>query len=237
MASYAGTEKQDRAKAVAGVAIVHLVLAAIILSGLNVRIVQHAVEQLKTFDINEPPPPPEPPPPVRKVERAKEAEGAAGKKAEPSPIVVPKPTIVLPAKPPVPAAPVAGTGSATTSGAAVSGTGTGAGGSGSGPGGGGTGDYSGFTPAQRISKIPDREYRRIAAVSGQRSGRLGITLKVNTDGSPSNCRIVRTSGNPSVDSLMCELALSYVRFRPAVDADGHPVAQDITWYPDWSPRF
>jgi protein TonB len=238
MASYAGTEKQDRAKALAGVALVHVALGAIILTGLNVRIVQHAVEQLKTFDIREPPPPPpEPPPPVEKAERAKEEEGAAGKKAEPAPIVVPKPRIVIPASPPVPAAPVAGTGSATSAGAALSGSGTGAGGSGSGRGGGGTGDYSGFTAAQRISKIPDREYRRIAAVSGQRAGRMGITLKVNTDGSPSNCRIARTSGNPSVDSLMCELALNYVRFRPARDADGRPVAQDITWYPDWSPRW
>ena len=70
----------------------------------------------------------------------------------------------------------------------------------------------------------------------QRSGRIGITLKVNTNGRPSNCRVARTSGNPSVDSLFCELAVAYVRFRPARDADGRPVAQDITWYPDWSPR-
>ena len=130
-------------------------------------------------------------------------------------MVVPKPKIELPAKPPVAAAPVAGTGSATTSGAANYGTGPGAGGSGTGRGGGGTGDFSGYTPARRISKIPDSQYRRIRAASGQSSGSIGITLKVNTDGRPSNCRIVRTSGNPVADALFCELAVDYVRFRPA----------------------
>jgi len=238
MAYYRGTERNERAKALAGVLLVHVVLAAVILTGLNVHNVRRVVESLKTFDIDEPPPPPppQPPPPKEQAQRAKEEEGAAGKKAEPSPIVVPKPAIVIPAKPPVAAAPVAGIGSATASGAANYGTGPGAGGSGSGRGGGGTGDFSGYTPAQRISKIPDTQYRRIRAASGMSSGRIGITLKVNTDGRPSNCRIVRTSGNPDVDALFCELAVEYVRFRPALDADGTPVAQDITWYPDWSPR-
>jgi protein TonB len=237
MASYRSTEKEDRAKALAGVLVVHVALGAVILTGLNVRFVQQAVEQhLKTFDVEEPPPPPPEPPPPQRSERAKDEEGAAGKKAEPSPVVAPKPKVVVPAKPPVAAAPVAGTGSATRSGAALSGTGPGAGGTGSGRGGGGAGDFSGYTPARRITKIPDREYRRIAVVSGQRTGRIGITLKVNTDGRPSNCRIARTSGSSTVDSLFCQLAQQYVRFRPALDAEGRPVAQDITWYPDWSPR-
>ena len=237
MAAYRATETNERAKALAAVLVVHVALAAIIFTGLNVELVNRAVEGLKTFDITEePPPPPQPPPPQTRADRAKEEEGAAGKKAEPSPIVVPKPRIEVPAEPPIAAAPVAGTGSATRAGAANYGTGPGAGGTGAGRGGGGTGDFSGYTPAQRITKIPDREYRRITAASGQRSGRIGITLKVNTDGRPSNCRVARTSGNPSVDSLFCDLAVAYVRFHPARDADGRPVAQDITWYPDWSPR-
>jgi periplasmic protein TonB len=237
MASYTGTAREDRAKALAGVILVHVVLGVIILTGLNVHDVRQVVESLKTFDIKEaPPPPPQPPPPQPRADRARQEEGAAGKKAEPSPIVAPKPKIEVPATPPVAAAPVAGAGSATTSGAANYGTGPGAGGSGSGRGGGGSGDFSGYTPAQRISKIPDSQYRRITAASGRRSGSIGITLKVNTDGRPSDCRIAQTSGNPAVDSLFCELAIRYVRFRPARDPDGRPVAQDITWHPDWSPR-
>ena len=236
MSSYRGTvDRVARTKAIAAVVAVHAALAAAILSGLNVEVVTRAVERLQTIDIRiPPPPPPQPPPPPRpKPKQAPLEEGAAGKKAEPSPIVAPKPRI--PVVSPLPAAPVAGTGSATTAGAANTGTGTGAGGSGSGRGGGGV-DYSKFTPAQRISKIPDREYRRFVGASGMQRGRVGLTVKVNPDGTPSNCRIVRSSGNPSADSLMCQLTLTYVRFRPARDDRGRPVAQDITWYPDWAPN-
>jgi protein TonB len=233
---FRATNRADRAKAIAAVAIVHAALAAIILSGLKVRLIAERIDVLETFDIRVPDPPPEPPPPMREAQRAREEEGAAGRKAEPTPVVAPRPRIEIPAPPPIPAAAVAGAGSASASGAAAAGTGPGAGGSGSGRGGGGAGDFSGYTPARRISRIPDREYRRLVAASGRATGSVGITLKVNTDGTPSNCRIARTSGLGSVDSLMCQLALRYVRFRPARDADGNPVAQDISWYPDWAPN-
>jgi len=158
----------------------------------------------------------------------KEPEGAAAKKAEPSPIVAPQPKLPVPS--PIPAAKVAGTGSASTSGAALAGSGTGAGAGGNGPGGGG--DFSRFTPARRISKIPDREYRMLAS-SGLQSGSVGVTVRVNTDGSVSNCRISRSSGNPEADGLMCQLTLRYIRFEPARDPSGRPVAQDVTFVPNW----
>jgi protein TonB len=243
MNRYRGTaETPDKAKAVAAVLLVHMVLAAVILSGLNVRFVERAVERLNTFDVALPEPPPPPPPPAaaRKADRAVADEGAAGKKAEPTPIVAPEPRIEIPAEPPIAAARVPGTGSAVSAGAATAGTGTGAGGSGTGRGGGGTGPGSGgggqFTGAQKVTSIPNREYRALVALSGRRTGRVGLTLKVNTDGSPSDCRIARSSGHPGADSLMCQLALRYVRFRPARDPNGRPVAQDITWYPDWAPN-
>lgn len=231
MSSYSGTaNRPDRAKAIAAVLAVHAALAAVILSGLNVRMVTQAVERLRTFDVRlpPPPPPPEPPPPARKASEVEREAGAPAKKAEATPIVAPKPRI--PVQSPIPAAPVAGQGSAPSSGAAAAGTGTGAGGSGSGPGGGG--DYSKFTPARRITKIPDREYRRLAS-TGIASGSVGVTVRVNPDGSVSNCRTARSSGDGFVDGLMCQLTLRYVRFRPARDPAGRPVAQDITFYPNW----
>ena len=236
MSSYRGTaDKPDKAKAVAAVAAVHIALAFIILSGLNVNMVRHAVDQLKIIALQQPPPPPpvQPPPkPSPKPEAVKKPEGAAAKKAEPSPVVAPEPRIPVPS--PVPAAKVAGTGSSTTSGAAQSGTGTGAGGSGNGPGGGGN-DFSGYTPARRITRIPNSEYRGLSA-TGIPSGSVGVTVKVNTDGSVSNCRVARSSGDRSVDALMCELTLRYIRFDPARDRAGRPVAQDITFYPNWYRR-
>jgi protein TonB len=230
MSSYAGTaDRPDKAKAIMAVVAVHAALAAIILTGLNGRFVTHAIESLKTFDIREPPPPPpQPPPPPSDKPKAKLEEGAAGKKAEPSPVVAPKPKI--PVQSPIPAAQVAGTGNAPNAGAAASGTGTGAGGSGSGRGGGGSG---GFTPAQKITKIPDREYRRLVAASGLERGTVGVAIRVTPEGVASNCHVVRSSGNPTADALMCQLTEQYVRFRPARDPNGRPVAQDLNWYPNW----
>jgi protein TonB len=237
MAYYRGTERNDRAKALAGVLLVHVALGAVILTGLDVHTVRQAVESLKTFDVREPPPPPAiPPPPQPRADRAREEEGAAGKKAEPAPIVVPKPKIVVPAKPPVQAAPVAGTGSATTSGAALSGTGTGAGGSGTGRGGGGTGDFSGYTPARLLNKIPDREYRRISSGRLPR-GSATISFTVTADGRLSNCRVTRSSGDAAVDSIVCQAATRYLRFSPARDRDGRAIAQGMSYTPTWRPNF
>jgi protein TonB len=158
--------------------LVHVALGAVILTGLNVENVRHVVEQLKTFDITEePPPPPAPPPPQPRADRAKEEEGAAGKKAEPSPVVAPKPRIEVPVKPPVAAAPVAGTGSATSSGAANYGTGPGAGGTGSGRGGGGTGE--GLTSGPRLVSggWTRRDYRLLEAdIAGPTKGTLRLTI-------------------------------------------------------------
>jgi protein TonB len=230
---YRGTaDRPDRAKAIVAVALVHAALAFIILSGLNVEMVRHAADRLTTIDIRRPPPPPPPvtppPRPAPQPHQAKKPEGAPAKKAEPSPIVAPQPKLPVPS--PLPAAKVAGTGNATTSGAGTSGTGTGAGGTGNGPGGGG--DYSRFTPARRITKIPDREYRMLAS-TGLRSGSVGVTIRVDPDGNVSNCRIARSSGDGSIDALMCELTLRYIRFDPARDPNGRPVAQDITFFPNW----
>lgn len=229
MSSYLGTaDRPDRAKAIAAVVAVHVALAFVIVTGLNVRMVAQAVEQLKTFNLQTPPVPP--PPKPQPKPKMKQPEGAPAKKAEPTPVVAPPPRI--PAPSPIPAARVAGTGSASTAGAAASGNGTGASGNGYGTGGGGTGS---FTPARKLTKIPNREYRRFAS-TGIPTGSVAISIRVNPDGSVSNCRIVRTSGSPYADSLMCQLTQEYVRFSPARDPSGRAIAEDVTWVPNWSPR-
>lgn len=234
--AYRAADNPERIKAFAGVILVHAALGFAILSGLNVHIVERTVERLKAFDINEaPPPPPQPPPPRQTPEKAKEEEGAAGKKAVPTPVVAPEPRIVVPYTPPVTAARVAGTGGASTAGASTAGTGTGAGGSGSGPGGGGRGDFSGFTPARMLNKIPDREYRRI---SGGRipAGSATIAFRVQPNGRMANCRVTRSSGDPQVDSIVCQAAMAYLRFSPARDPSGRPLAYDMSYTPTWRPR-
>ena len=234
--AYQPAETPDRMKALGGVVVVHAALAAMILSGLNVRMVSETVERLKTFDIREAPPPPQPPPPAPTPDRAREEEGAAGKKAEPTPVVAPTPRIAVPYNPPVAASRIAGTGSASTSGAATAGTGPGAGGSGTGRGGGGAGDFSGYTPARMLNKIPDREYRRISGGRIPR-GSATISFRVNRSGRMANCRIVRSSGDPGVDAIVCDAATRHLRFRPARDPNDNAVEQDMSYTPTWRPNY
>jgi protein TonB len=227
VSSYRGTaNRPDKLKAAAAVIAVHAILAAVILTGLNVETLRRAVETMTTISVSEPEPPQPPPPAANRLDQAPEEAGVPGKKAEPTSVVGPPPK--LPAPNPLPAAPIAGQGSVTAAGAAGSGNGIGAGGSGTGRGGGG----AGFTPARKISKIPDREYRRLAA-TGIESGSVAVTIKVNVDGTPSNCRIARSSGDQRIDALMCQLTLRHVRFEPARDPSGRLVAQDVTFVPNW----
>lgn len=221
----------DRAKAAAAALLVHVAIGAAFLTGLVTHVSQRPSEVLQTFDVTE-----LPPPPIVEVEEQsapKDDPGEAGKKAEPTQIVVPEPKIRVPAKPPVPAAPVQGPGAAQSAGAAIAGTGTGAGGTGSGLGGGGSGGSgTGFTPPRQTRKIPDREYRRISA-SGLRNGSVAVRIVVSPEGRAASCRTARSSGNPSVDALVCQLTQQYVRYRPARDANGRPVSWELTWEPYW----
>jgi protein TonB len=236
MSQYRGTAPgPDKAKAIGGVLLVHAGLAAAIVAGLNVRLVQQSIERLTTFDIETPkppPPPPTPPPPQKQSERAKDEEGAAGKKAVPTEVVAPK---VKPfVQPRIAAAPVPSTGSASTAGAANAGTGTGAGGSGSGLGGGGTGtDYSKFTPARLVRNISRGDYR---AIAGDRmpQGIAMVSLRVEPDGTADNCRIVRSSGDSIIDRNLCPLVTNRLRFRPARDDRGRPIPYQLQYVARWS---
>ena len=136
---------------------------------------------------------------------------------------------------PIPAAKVAGTGSASNSGASTAGTGTGAGGSGTGRGGGGYGDYSRFTPARLVSNIPNSEYRQLAVDRHSQRQRRRRRSCVNRDGDVSNCRIARSSGDPSIDGLVCQLTVRYVRFQPARDPDGRAGSAGHHLFPELAP--
>lgn len=232
--AYRAATRPDRWKAMIAALVTTGLLGAGIVSGLNVRFVSAAVQALKTFNVTVPEPPPPPPLLPRKIQSqpAKKPQGAPAKQAKPAPVVAPNSQIRLPSLNPTAAAPVARTGTASTAGASSAGSGTGAGGYGYGPGGGGTGL---FTPARKVTKIPDSEYRRFAEL-GIPSGIAGVTIRVNPNGTPSDCRIARSSGNPSADSLMCQLTLAYVRFSPARDPSGRPIAQDVTFFPNWYRR-
>ncbi|HXG80696.1 MAG TPA: hypothetical protein VNJ05_02735, partial [Sphingomicrobium sp.] len=187
--------RPDKAKAIAGIVIVYAGIATAVLlmpSDSPLRIAEQQPTDL--IDIQ---PLPEPvPPPPEDPGKAQEEEGAAGKKAEPTPVVAPKPAIEVPAKPPVAAAPIAGTDSATTAGAATAGTGPGAGGSGTGRGGGGSGGGGGIGSEARLlggnsSRLPSRLLRGFAADYGY--GHLWLT--VAESGRVTDCSVIQSTGD------------------------------------------
>lgn len=221
MSSYTGNaDRPERAAAIA------------ILSGLDVRNVRRAVETMTTIAINEPPPPPpiQQPKPAPKPQAMKKPEGAPAKKAEPTPVVAPQPKLPVPS--PIPAARVAGRGTSTQSGATLAGAGTGAGGSGTGTGGGGTGDYSRFTPARLVRNLSRGDYRAIAA-GRMPAGRAMMSIRIEPSGEVSNCRLLRSSGDPYVDSGLCPLITERLRFLPALDDRGRPIAYQLNYVATW----
>jgi periplasmic protein TonB len=234
MSSYRGTaDRPDKAKAIAAVAVIHAALAFIILSGLDVGKVRERVEGMTTIAINEPPPPPpiQPPKPAPKPQPMKKPQGAPAKQAQPTPVVAPQPKLPVPS--PIPAAKIAGTGTSSMAGAASAGSGTGAGGSGTGPGRGGYADYSRFTPARLVRNLSRGDYRALAD-GRMPAGRAMVSLRVEPSGQPANCRVLRSSGDPYVDAGLCRLITERLRFLPALDDHGRPIAYQLNYVATWA---
>lgn len=177
-----------------------------------------------------PPPPPEPAPDAG-------AQGAEGKKAVPKPVVAPEPRIVVKENPPAPKA--SSTGSADTSGAREQGSGTGAGGTGSGTGSGNGGGGQGGGIATRPVLVSGgiNNARDYPTPAGGRDARRGtevvVKVTVGPDGRASNCSVLRPSPDAEADRITCRLVVERLRFKPATDSAGNPVAAPFYWRQRW----
>ena len=244
---------RDRAGPLAAVLLIHVGIGygLLHLSGADVELARQA--DLAIFDVLVvPPPPPPPPPPPAAVEpektkakrKAKRDEGAASPRnieSQATPVVAPKPRIIVPAPSPVVAAVTPAIGAGPTQGASpVAGPGTGAGGSGTGTGSGGSGTGAGgggeggggnglgeararlVTPGLSPRDYPGSIYRR-----WPRGGAVFIIIRVGPDGIPLSCRIARSIGDEAIDSETCRLALAHFRFEPGRDERGRPVADFV----------
>lgn len=154
-------------------------------------------------------------------------QGDPGQEAVPQPVTAPTPRRQLREDQPAPLA--ASTGSATTSGATQSGEGTGAAGSGVGTGSGRDGSGQGGVAATNpvlIRSITDSSAFPIPP--GGRRARIGksviVRLVVSPQGRVTSCSIYRASPFPETDAMVCELSYEQIRFEPARDAQGNPVA-------------
>jgi protein TonB len=154
------------------------------------------------------------------------------------------PPLIVP--PPVITAPRAGTGAATQSGASDKpGPGQGAGGIGDGDGGGGNGDGDGDSDDYDDGVTRPRQIRGRLHFSDlpedlreqKAGGDLKLQYRIGVDGRVSDCRILVSSGRPSLDATTCRLITERFRFRPSRDARGRSVPAIMVethgWY--WPP--
>lgn len=233
MATYRDpSTRADRAKAILAVAAVHLGMAALLLLGgepVNAPLRDEAPTEL--IDIPLPPPPPPSPPPQPAAQPDRQA-GAAGRKAEPAPIVLPPPKITLPTPNSLPTAPIAGTANAAIAGAANAGTGPGAGGAGDGRGGGGAGGGIGEDARLLSGGLSQRDYRQLRRFDAP-GGRAMLAILIGPDGRVVECSAHRSSGDPALDAALCNILQPRMRWAPARDRSGRALTVGLYYVATW----
>ncbi len=118
------------------------------------------------------------------------------------------------------ASPVPGPGT----GAGGVGTGTGSGGSGSGAGGGGSGVA--ISPTL-VRGITNRDFPDPIQRSWPRGGAIFLRLRIEANGRPSQCDVMRSYGDRNADQWTCSLIMERGLFRPGRDSHGLPIP---AWY-------
>jgi protein TonB len=192
---------------------------------------------LRVFDLRDVTPPP-PAPLVQHHEKPKpkQKEGGSAPKnieSEATPVVAPKPRIETPALQQIAAAPTPRLGADPTQGASNDrgpgtgagglGTGTGSGTGGTGPGGGG--DSGVAEPPRLVTPVlSGRDIPRDTLDQWPRGATVFMRLRVDARGDVSECTVDRGTGQPAIDSMLCNLAHDRLRFRPALNRSGQAVA-------------
>lgn len=229
------TSRKGRAGTIALVLLIHAALgyAFLNLSTTGREIARQA--NIEIFDVTIPPPPPEVEPPVvqqpQPVPKPKEEEGAASAaniKSKATPVVAPEPRVSLPVPVPMPVAEKPSTGSDSTSGSSnVVGPGTGSGGTGTGTGSGGSGTGTGGGGASGVKLvrgITTRDYPRAVTRGWPAGGAVFVRIRVEPNGRISQCDVMRSFNNASVDQWTCSLLREKGRFKPATDSSGKPIS-------------
>lgn len=232
---------RDKSGAIVVVGAIHAALLFMLLHLSGTVDLTDPQAALRVFDVSEVPPPPPPSEPVREQttqdrQKPKEAEGAASPKnirSRATPVVAPKPRIELPLPVPMAATTTPNTGVQATQGASdVRGPGTGAGGTGTGTGSGGSGSGSGggggggaVQPPQLVTPVlRGRDFPRELLERWPRRATVFLRLRVDARGFVSECTVDRGSGVAAIDSSICNVAHDRLRFRPALNRAGQPVA-------------
>lgn len=208
------SQSSSRTVSIIIVALIHAVLGYAFVTGLGIKYVKKAAEQLNVIDVAEEPPPPEeepPPPPPPPPDMPP---------PPPPPPTAPPPMISLPSAAPVfapppppapppsaPPAPPAPPPPPVVSKAA-------------GPKGN----------AQAWFTTDDYPAR---ALRDEAEGVVTISYSIGSDGRVTDCRVTGSSGNADLDETSCSLMKRRGRFTPALDQAGNPMASSgtrrVTW--------
>ncbi|MEL1251701.1 energy transducer TonB [Aurantiacibacter gilvus] len=189
------------------VALIHVAIGYLLITGLAMSAVKEIVERVTTVDIEEPepepeeepPPPPEPetappppvaPPPPINVSVAPPPIQTQTRIPPPAPPALTIPPPAPPAPPPAPPPPPSQARPASPDGQAR-------------------------WTRRIIENYPSRALRR------EIEGTVGVSVTVNAEGRVSACRVTR-SADPILDEAACDDLTRYGRFNPALDAAGNP---------------
>jgi periplasmic protein TonB len=195
------------------VALIHVVVGYLLVTGLAISAVQNAIQRVTTVDIEEPepeeeeppPPPPDqdvvPPPPVAppapiNVSIAPPPIRTTDTPPPPAPIAVrvpPPAPVAAPAPPPAP---------------------------------------SQARPARAenrnrwVQRIMDNYPRR--AQSRGIEGSVGMNVTIDASGRISACSVNNSSGSDDLDQAACEGMQRFARYEPALDAAGNPISSSMS---------
>jgi protein TonB len=189
------------------VALIHVAVGYLLISGLAISAVKEIAERVTTVDIEEPepepeeepPPPPEPetappppvaPPPPINVSVAPPPIVTQQQIPPPAPPALRIPPPAPPAAPPAPPPPPSQARPARP-------------------------DGQERWQRRIIENYPSRALRR------EIEGTVGVSVTVGADGRVSACRVTR-SADPILDEAACADMTRYARFEPALDAAGNP---------------
>lgn len=199
------SETSSRTVSIVIVALIHAVLGYAFVTGLGMKYVKKAAEQLNVIDVKEEPPPPDEPPPPPPPKPADVppppvvAPPAIVETPSVAPVIqtAPKPVPLPPILPPTPAPPPPPPPAPK---AAVKAQPRG-------------------NPGSWVTSddYPSRALRE------EREGTVGFRLDIGPDGKVTDCTVTSSSGHADLDSEACRLLMRRARFRAAQDTGGNPV--------------
>ncbi|WP_247713723.1 energy transducer TonB [Qipengyuania sphaerica] len=203
----------NRVVAIIIVAIIHIALGYLLVTGLAIDAVKKVVERVTTVDVEEPPPPEpedEPPPPPEDIPDV-----------VPPPVAPPPPINIAPAPPPIrtqvtipPPAPPAITIPPPAPPPAPP-----------------------APPSRARGASPDGLNRWAARIQGdypssairrEEAGTVTMRISIGANGRVEACSVTGSSGSSALDQAACRGMQRYARYNPALNAAGDPIPATTT---------